>query len=721
MIRKYVSLVVLLVSCSLGFSQNLNEIKKLKQAVANAEEKEQVKLLGDLAWEYRAAYPDSSIYYALKAYALAEKLADKKNLARPLNFIGLAYFHRGNPLDAFDYFNRAVKVSQAQRDSVQLAHAYNNIGRLFLEQGLLPKSFTYLAQSAMLFTSMKDSSGIAYSYQSLAGYYKIKKDTVAAEKYYKQAYEIRLALGDTRDIVSAMIQLGKLYMDNQANDQALHYFQLADSTGNVIKDGITLAEVKTLAAQCLMNKGELERAEQMADEGLRYIKSSQNVRLLPGAYLTMGQVQLKKGNLYNARENFTRALEISTLRKDLNMRLDASFYLWQSFKKEGRMSEEWNYYTDYIALKDSLQSLEAIRQEDRFRFEMEIAKQEQENEILKAKQARNTAFIIVLVVLVLSALVVLYLQLRNRRRILRVNHLLEDRNREIKKINSLLNVKNTTLEKYMATLVSFSKNQSISVGNLEHASKEIVSMAAKNMMVSQVSIWVYNDEKKCIESMACYNREKDVYSEEEIIQFEEAPRYFAALKNERMIVAEEARTHEHTREFANSYFAQHNIFSLLDATFFLDGHLKGLICCEHQHEIRKWTAEDLVFVSSVADIVSLAFRTAQRLDYEHRIERQNAEIANINEGLEERVKQRTEELEIQNKRLIEYTFINSHLLRGPLSRILGLINLMEHDQTMKQSEMLKLLRKSGEELDEVVGKISDVLNDGNTFTRKDIE
>jgi len=719
--QKYLATIFLLFNSALCFAQNLSEIKKLKSEIIRTKEKDQIKLLSDLAWEYRSSYPDSTIYYASKSHALAQKLGDKKKLARPLNFIGLAYFHKGNHLDAFDYFNQALKVAGTHRDSLQLAHAYNNIGRLFLEQGILQRSQSYLTQSSQIFTDMKDSSGIAYSYQSLAGYYKIKKGISEAEKYYKAAFEIRLALGDTREIMSAMIQLGKLYMDSQLNDKALYYFEKADSIGNETKDAIILAEIKTLTAQCLMNNGELELAEKMASEGLQYIKSSQNVRLLPGAYLTMGQIQFKKGNLYKAKENFNRAVEISTLRKDLNTRMEAYFFLWQTFKQEGKVTEELANYTQYSTLKDSLRSLEVIQQKDRFHFEMEIAKREQENEILKVKEGRKTAFIIVLIVLVLSALIVLYLQVRNRRRILHVNHLLEDRNREIKKINSILNVKNSTLENHMTTLVNFSKNRSIAVGNLTQAMRDIVSITAKNLQVSQVSIWVYDAEKKCIESIAGYNLKQDNYVKTMTLRFESAPQYFDALKKERMIIAEDARTHEYTKEFADSYFTNQNIFSLLDATFFLDGHLKGLLCCEHQHEMRKWTTEDLIFVSSVADIISLAFRTSQRLEYEHHIKQQNKEIAHINEGLEERVKQRTEELEIQNKRLAEYAFINSHLLRGPLSRILGLINLMEHDKTMKEGEILGLLRKSGEELDQVVSKINTAISDGDYITRENIE
>jgi light-regulated signal transduction histidine kinase (bacteriophytochrome) len=40
------------------------------------------------------------------------------------------------------------------------------------------------------------------------------------------------------------------------------------------------------------------------------------------------------------------------------------------------------------------------------------------------------------------------------------------------------------------------------------------------------------------------------------------------------------------------------------------------------------------------------------------------------------VRERTHELEVQNEKLTEYDFINSHLLRAPLARILGLADLL---------------------------------------------
>jgi GAF domain-containing protein len=104
---------------------------------------------------------------------------------------------------------------------------------------------------------------------------------------------------------------------------------------------------------------------------------------------------------------------------------------------------------------------------------------------------------------------------------------------------------------------------------------------------------------------------------------------------------------------------------MLDITYSRDGELDGLICCEQQGALREWKSEDIIFVSSVADIISLAYRTVQRREYEKQLKTQTNEIARMNELLEQRVIERTRQLENRNLQLTEYVFINSHLLRSP--------------------------------------------------------
>jgi tetratricopeptide (TPR) repeat protein len=110
--------------------------------------------------------PDSAISYAKEAYDLGLQLKIKTQLARPLNFAGLGYNYRGDPLTAFQYYNKALTTATLQRDLTQLAHANNNIGRLFFEQGLVVKSHEYFGKALNTFRSINDSSGLAYTYQT---------------------------------------------------------------------------------------------------------------------------------------------------------------------------------------------------------------------------------------------------------------------------------------------------------------------------------------------------------------------------------------------------------------------------------------------------------------------------------------------------------------------------------------------------------------------------
>ncbi|MGF1639167.1 MAG: hypothetical protein ACFCUU_18970 [Cyclobacteriaceae bacterium] len=103
---------------------------------------------------------------------------------------------------------------------------------------------------------------------------------------------------------------------------------------------------------------------------------------------------------------------------------------------------------------------------------------------------------------------------------------------------------------------------------------------------------------------------------------------------------------------------------------------------------------------------------------------QQEEITRINESLEERVNERTKGLILLNKRLEEYAFINSHILRGPLSRVKGLVNILKvvyYNEQRIEEKTITYLEKSCEELDGVVYRINDALEKNKTLSRKDLD
>ncbi len=88
----------------------------------------------------------------------------------------------------------------------------------------------------------------------------------------------------------------------------------------------------------------------------------------------------------------------------------------------------------------------------------------------------------------------------------------------------------------------------------------------------------------------------------------------------------------------------------------------------------------------------------------------NEEIKMLNENLDELVKERSKKVQQQLRQLKNYANMNSHQVRAPLARILGLLGLlkMEKDEEYKILHMSKLF-DSSQELDDVIKKMNRLL------------
>ncbi|WP_165824102.1 tetratricopeptide repeat-containing sensor histidine kinase [Pseudochryseolinea flava] len=457
-------------------SQNLKLIDSLKSQLKIAKGEKKFELLDDLAWEYRWAFPDSTIYYANEAYKLGNSLKLNK-LAEPLNFIGVAYNYKGDNILSFENYQRALQTSLDQQDSLQIAYSNNNLGRLFFEQGLLSRAYEHFVKCLAIFDALGDSSGLAYTYQSLANLYKSQKDFTKAESNYLKAYTMRIGLGNTRDIMSALTQLGRLYQEIDQNDKAIKYFLLADSAGNAIRDHINLAEIKTFLAESYLNKGLLKQAEAMCAEGLDAITKTNNLKILPHAYVTMGQIKMESGDLGAAKRFLDLGIAVAAKTSDLTSKMEAHYWLWKIMIKQNNRSEGLKNHNEYLILKDSIKDLDLTRQVERLQFEIEIQRKEQENNLLKATESENTSTIkqqklqnIILFVVIGFISILGYAQYRNSKKRRESNEKLAQQNQFIQNQRAEIVQQNEKL---------FRRNQELS--DLNHEKDTLMSIVAHDL------------------------------------------------------------------------------------------------------------------------------------------------------------------------------------------------------------------------------------------------
>ncbi|MEM7548430.1 MAG: GAF domain-containing protein [Bacteroidota bacterium] len=270
-------------------------------------------------------------------------------------------------------------------------------------------------------------------------------------------------------------------------------------------------------------------------------------------------------------------------------------------------------------------------------------------------------------------------------------------------------IKSSKLESYLDQLMTIGNSKSINLGNVETAYEEICSTAERCLKVSRVGIWEYDKRDHSITCKILLDNGQYDYREEKL-NMDDYPIYFKALDQNKLLIARDAFKDERIKELKKGYLEKLNIRSMMDMSFTKDGRFAGVICCEHQGQIKDWRAEDSILLKALGDFVSYAHSAKKRIHQNIELSYKNRQVRNVNQRLEQMVKERTSELEERNQQLTEYAFINSHILRAPVARVSGLMNLAEvlSDEEFKETIMPKL-KESVTELEEITTRINSAI------------
>ena len=151
--------------------------------------------------------------------------------------------------------------------------------------------------------------------------------------------------------------------------------------------------------------------------------------------------------------------------------------------------------------------------------------------------------------------------------------------------------------------------------------RHVTETAAKTLGVERVGVWLFSDDGSVLRCVDLYLLSSGRHLSGHELKVNEFPSYFVALENERTIAAHDALSDPRTREFTQAYLAPLGITSMLDAPVWVGGKLLGVICHEHVGIRRRWSLDERNFAGSVADLLSLAFETWQRLQAEEQLRR----------------------------------------------------------------------------------------------------
>jgi len=215
-------------------------------------------------------------------------------------------------------------------------------------------------------------------------------------------------------------------------------------------------------------------------------------------------------------------------------------------------------------------------------------------------------------------------------------------------------------------LLGVSMCAEIDKGDINDSVRIILESVMEGLNIKRAGIWLLVDNGKGISCKLVIDTYHDTEIEELVLYRENFPKYFKALDSERAIKANDAKTHEATSEFAESYLKPNGIASMLDVPIRHSGEMVGIICCEHIGEMRQWTNDESSFAAVLADIYSRAISASEKRQYQQQLE-------NLNQELEEKVQLRTQELEnkVAELKLTQNSLVESEKMSALGSLVAG--------------------------------------------------
>lgn len=172
---------------------------------------------------------------------------------------------------------------------------------------------------------------------------------------------------------------------------------------------------------------------------------------------------------------------------------------------------------------------------------------------------------------------------------------------------------------------------------LRSALHRITEAGSEILSVERASIWFMSSRGDVLVCNDLYTHNRNAHESGQEISSSHFPAYFSALHENRAIVAPQANTHEHTREFKEGYLDVWGVISMLAVPIRSGKEVIGVLCFEKTDKTREWDIEDQDFAGALADYTAIVLEQARRhlleKDLKKSEEKYRAVVDRANDGI----------------------------------------------------------------------------------------
>lgn len=349
-----------------------------------------------MAWDIMFVNPDSARVLAHQELGYAAKLQNKWWQGKAHNVIGTTYNLEGNYSIALVNYEKALAlVAQATeiRDPKKaMAPIYNNIGLIYRSMGDGSKALEYFQKDLAIQEERGNKEDIANAYNNIGNVYDDQSNIEKALEYYRKGLALQESLNDELGMATTNNNIGNIYLHQDDYKKALSYYEKSLALRQKLKD-------RRGAAIALANIGMVYQMLFQPREAAAYMWKSIDILESIGENPELATAYYSLGFLYTSEKDYPRAIQLCKKSLALSRAINAvktersaCDCLYQTYKTMGQYKPALEYYEQYLALTDSLQTDATSQRLEQMEFARQvlldsIGKEEEKHEIRMSYQS----------------------------------------------------------------------------------------------------------------------------------------------------------------------------------------------------------------------------------------------------------------------------------------------------------------------------------------------
>jgi signal transduction histidine kinase len=288
----------------------------LEQRLNRVDGKEKVDLLNALTYKFITQDNAKVLDYNQRALDLSKQINYLAGEARAYTYRGVSEYLSGQLVEGHRDLNRGLRLATEAEDESLRGYIFLQLGNCSLEEVQMDSALIFFKQSRAIFKDSTDPATLSKIYRNLSALYGQRYQIDSQQIYLDRAIRIRRLLPDKALLIEALstkanmkLMVGDFTAAQELVDEATKFISTRE------EDDENRNDIRRIQALILFQKGEFDQASVLFDSARSYFLEKRLLRKYVTLLIDLGRIFSQRGDYELALNNLYDALKISQMQR----------------------------------------------------------------------------------------------------------------------------------------------------------------------------------------------------------------------------------------------------------------------------------------------------------------------------------------------------------------------------------------------------------------------